>query len=188
MAKLAKMVNYLFLGRLLMYISSMRRKKLHRNIPELPFSLKQIRGAIGKEYVIKDYSYGAIRTKYPDMTKIIASTKQRKCRTLFSEGVEYARAIMKDPVQKERWLKKVRQKHRLFKYLVGKGMAIAKAEAAERQQTGAPIIWDCFVQGNEIAGLRTERFPGPAIQTCEAHSMDGVFNIEIIGVIQNKNG
>ena len=128
----------------------MRKKKLHRNIPELPWSLKQIRGAIGKEYVIKHYSYGAIKTKYPDMTRIVASTQQRKCRNLFIEGVEYAKAIMKDPVQKEEWLKKVRKKHRLFNYLVAKGMAIAKAEAAKRQEAGEEIIRRCFAKENKI--------------------------------------
>lgn len=103
---------------LLVYISRMKRKKLFRNIPELPFSLRTIRGAIGKEYVIKHYSYGAIKAKYPDMSNIIASSHQRKQRNLFREGVEYAKVIMNDPLQKEIWLKKVRKKHRLFNYLV----------------------------------------------------------------------
>ena len=60
-----------------------------------------IRGAIGKEYVIKHYRYGVIRTKYPDMTNIIASTRQRKCRDLFKEAVAYAKAVIADTVLKE---------------------------------------------------------------------------------------
>ena len=141
----------------------MKRKKLFRNIPELPWSLKTIRGAIGKEYVIKHYSYGAIKTKYPDMSKIIASTLQRKQRNLFKEGVAFAKIVMSDPVQKEVWLKKVRKKHRLFNYLVAKGIALAKAEAAKRQENGEQIIGTCFIKG--VATQKTEDSLGKRLTT-----------------------
>ena len=87
----------------------MRRKELFRTKPELPLSLRLIRGAIGKEYVIKHYSYGAIKTKYPDMTKIIASVKQRSCRNLFQKAVAYAKEVIADPVQKAAWQKRLRR-------------------------------------------------------------------------------
>ena len=144
MAKLAYKAIYLFFGEVPYYISSMKKKKLFRRIPELPFSLRTIRGAIGKEYVIKHYSYGAIKTKYPDMSNIVASSGHRKQRNFFKEAVEYAKAIMRDPIQKAAWLKKARKKHRLFNYLVGKGLAIAKAQAARREQDGGVIIQNCF--------------------------------------------
>lgn len=144
LAKMAYMAIYLFFGEVSYYISSMKKKKLFRRIPELPFSLRTIRGAIGKEYVIKHYSYGAIKTKYPNMSNIVATRLQRKQRNLFKEAVEYAKAIMGDPVQKAEWLKKARKKHRLFNYLVGKGLAIAKAKATRREQDGSVIIRNCF--------------------------------------------
>lgn len=73
-----------------------------------------ITGAIGKEYVIKHYRYGVIRTKYPDMTHIVASLRQRKCRDLFKEAVAYARAIIADPVKKTAWQKKLRKRNSVF--------------------------------------------------------------------------
>lgn len=38
-----------------------------------------VQGAIGKKYVIKHYKHGIVKTKYPDMTAIVASEKQRAC-------------------------------------------------------------------------------------------------------------
>ena len=80
-----------------------KKKKLYRRKTELSFLYKLIRGAIGKEYVIKHYSYEAIRTKYPDMSRIIAPTKQRKCRDIFKEAVAYAKQVIADPVAKAAW-------------------------------------------------------------------------------------
>jgi len=112
----------------------MRKKKLQRRKPELPFSLCLIRGAIGKEFVIKHYSYGAIRTKYPDMTNIVPSVKQQACRELFSRAHAYAKKIMADPVQKAALQKKSHRPHRVYNELIGEFMKrekTAKARAVE---------------------------------------------------------
>ena len=101
-----------------MYVWLMKKHKLQRRIPELPLILRMISGAIGKEFVIKHYCYGAIKTKYPDMTRIAASTEQRRCRNLFKEAVTYAQKIMADPVKKEEWLNKIKRKNRLFNQVI----------------------------------------------------------------------
>lgn len=73
-----------------------------------------VQGAIGTEYVIKHYSFGPIRTKFPDMTKIIASTRQKKCRNIFKEAVAYAKEVIADPERKKAWQKKLRRRNSVY--------------------------------------------------------------------------
>ena len=53
-------------------------------------------------------------TKYPDMTKIKASAKQRTCRNLFREAVVYAQMVIADPVLKAAWQKKLRRSNGVY--------------------------------------------------------------------------
>jgi len=76
---------------------------------KLPFEYNLIRGAIGKQFVIKHYRYGIVKTKFPDMSKIRASKRQRSCRNLFSAAVVYARMINNDAKQKAVWLKRIKK-------------------------------------------------------------------------------
>ncbi len=85
----------------------MRRKKL-------PLSLLMIRGGIGKQVVIKHTAWGIIMTKFPDMSGIIASTQQRKCRDLFAEAVAYAKTVIADPALKAAWQKKIRRRNGVY--------------------------------------------------------------------------
>lgn len=71
-----------------------------RQIPRLLLTL--IRGAIGKKFVVKHYKGRKIViTKYPDMSGIIPSAKQRLRRELFREAVEYAKWIVEDEERKK---------------------------------------------------------------------------------------
>ena len=115
----------------------MKRKKI-------PLLLTMIRGAIGKEFVIKHYRYGVVKTKFPDMTKIIASAGQRKCRNLFKEAVAYTKTVIADPVKKKEWEKKVKIKYRVFNRVIKEYMLAAKKAMEQRQQIGATIIRSCF--------------------------------------------
>ena len=72
--------------------------------------LTWITGKVGKDFVIKHYKYGVVKTKFPNMTKIIASAQQRKCRNLFKEAVVYANTAYADPVRKKEWWIKARNK------------------------------------------------------------------------------
>lgn len=123
-------------------------KKQHhhksRKIPTLPLSLRIVRGAIGKEFVIKHYRWGIIKTKYPDMTRIIASAGQRSCRNLFKEAVAYAKKVMADTIQKKAWRKRVRHKHRVFNQIIKAYMLEAKKAAKERVITGKYLLRFCF--------------------------------------------
>ena len=123
-------------------------RKMKRKPCKLPWLLTFVRGAIGKEYVIKHYRYGIIKTKYPDMTRIVASPGQRSCRDLFKLSVKRAQKLMDDPAQKAAWLKKVRQKHRLFNQLVKYFMLEAKKAAKKRLLEGKYLLRSCFKNMN----------------------------------------
>ena len=55
-----------------------------------------IRGAIGKDFVIKKYGKKRVISKYPDMSNIIPSAKQIKRRNIFKNAVEFAGTIYTD--------------------------------------------------------------------------------------------
>jgi hypothetical protein len=48
-------------------------------------SVFKISGAIGKQFVFKQYKDGQVVTKFPDRSGIIASASQRNCRKLFKK-------------------------------------------------------------------------------------------------------
>jgi hypothetical protein len=80
----------------------------------LPFLLQFVRGAIGKEFVIKRHKNGRIKTKYPDMTRIIASMAQRKCRDRFKEAVIYAKTVIADSEKKRQWQKRIWRRNGVY--------------------------------------------------------------------------
>ena len=106
--------------------------------------LTWITGKVGKDFVIKHYRYGAVKTKYPDMTKTIASAQQRKCRNLFKEAVIYANTVYADPVRKKEWWAKARNKGHVFNYIIKEYMLTGKEATLKRQETAIVIIRKCF--------------------------------------------
>lgn len=74
---------------------------------KIPFVLKitGTRGAIGKCYVIRyRRSCGYYMSRYPNMKNIIPSEKQKKCRRLFREALDYAMWINSNPQRKQAFL------------------------------------------------------------------------------------
>ena len=124
----------------------MKRKK-----EPIRLLLTWIRGAVGHDFVIKHYKYGVVKTKFPDMTRIIASARQRKCRNLFKEAVDYANKIYADPVKKKEWWAKARNKGHVFNYIIKQYMLAAKEAAEKRQEMATIIIRKCFDPRQEIA-------------------------------------
>src|SRR6187551_2538433 len=84
------------------------------NSVKLPLSLKIIQGAIGKKFVIKHYANGIVKSKFPDMSGIVATEAQSRCRSDFKKGVSFAKAILHDPALKREWQQKLKVKRRLF--------------------------------------------------------------------------
>lgn len=51
-------------------------------------------GTIGNQLVFKNYSYGTVVSKVPDMSSIIPTTKQKKEKSRFKRAVEYAKRVL----------------------------------------------------------------------------------------------
>ena len=68
--------------------------------PNASLLVNLYRGAIGKDYVIKRFGRDIVLSKFPDMTNIIPSAGQQKCREQFKEAVAYAKMVMNNPEQK----------------------------------------------------------------------------------------
>ena len=128
-----------------------------------------IQGAVGHDFVIKHYKYGPVKTKFPDMTRIIASAQQRKCRNLFKEAVDYANKVYADPIKKKEWANKSRKKHRVFNYIIKEYMLAAKEAATKHQEIGTIIIRKCFphLQG-AAQSCRAQRGTKSPFMSCRA--------------------
>jgi hypothetical protein len=63
-------------------------------------------GKIGNDFVIKQYKGRTIVTKYPDMSKVVPSKKQKKSQAKFAKAVAFAREVINTPALKEQWLLK----------------------------------------------------------------------------------
>jgi hypothetical protein len=62
--------------------------------------LNDLKGAIGKEIVIKQYKDKVVVSKYPDMSKVKASRRQLEGRQRMKEATAYAVSILRDPILK----------------------------------------------------------------------------------------
>ena len=87
------------------------KMKKHR----IPKHLWSLRGGFKGHFVIKHYKGGVIvMTKFPDMSGIIASAQQRRCRDLFARAVVYAKSVIADPELKKAWQKKIRRRNGVY--------------------------------------------------------------------------
>lgn len=64
-------------------------------------------GAIGKKVVLKQINGETYACKYPDMSRVKYNKKQVGYQDLFAKAVEYARAVMNDPIKREEYEKKI---------------------------------------------------------------------------------
>ena len=75
-----------------------------------------LKGTIGKQLVIKQYSNKTVVTKHPDMHNVKPSEQQVLYKTLFAEAVAYAQAINRDPQQRALYLEKVKKGQSVYHY------------------------------------------------------------------------
>lgn len=71
-------------------------------------------GQIGKQLVLKQYSFGTVVSKYPDMSKVIPSKKQLKEKGKFSKAVAFAQSIINNPQQKTVWQQKLPEGKKVY--------------------------------------------------------------------------
>ena len=133
----------------------MNNKKLYRRKPELPLLLRQMKGAVGKEFVVKHYRYGAIRTKYPDMSNVVASAKLRKCRTVFQEAVAYAKSVIADKGRKAQWQRKLRRHNGVYNAAIKEYMLREKCKKLRDRQRVNWLLWMAFRASKPVVAVRT---------------------------------
>ena len=80
--------------------------------------LHQLRGQIGKQFVVKQYGTKTVVTAYPDMSNIKPSKGQKQKRTAFAEAVAYAQAIINDPEKKALYKGKVKKRQTVYHYAI----------------------------------------------------------------------
>ncbi len=76
--------------------------------------LKDISGGIGKQLVVKQYSFGTVISAYPDMSNVKLSKLQKSKQGVFAEAVAYAQAIVRDPAKKKAYAKKLKKGERVY--------------------------------------------------------------------------
>ena len=82
---------------------------------KIPKHLRTVRGGFKGHFAIKHYKGGHIvMTKFPDMSGIIASVQQRRCRNLFAKAVVYAKSVITHPELKAAWQKKIRRRNGVY--------------------------------------------------------------------------
>lgn len=80
--------------------------------------LASLRGAIGKEIVIKQYGKKTVITKYPDMSKVKPTRHQKKGRKLFGEAVAFARSVLNNPKLKEQYESKKKKRQTVYHFAI----------------------------------------------------------------------
>jgi len=74
----------------------------------------KMRGAIGKQVVVKQYGNKTVITAYPDMSNVKPSKLQKLKRKKFAAAIEYARSIINDPLKKAAYAKKLKRGARVY--------------------------------------------------------------------------
>ena len=64
-------------------------------------------GTIAKQIVVKQYKKGTVFAKYPDRSHVKPSDKQLKDQSKFAKAVAFAKAIISDPVEKQKWQEQI---------------------------------------------------------------------------------
>jgi hypothetical protein len=70
--------------------------------------LKNAKGRIGN-VIVKQYSYGIVLSKRPNMKRVKRSPSQKNEQTRFSKAVRFAQSILRDPKLKAAYAKKLKK-------------------------------------------------------------------------------
>jgi len=76
--------------------------------------LHTMRGAVGKQMVVKQYGNKTVITAYPDMSNVKPSKLQKLKRKKFAAAIAYACTIVNDPVKKKTYAKKLQRGARVY--------------------------------------------------------------------------
>ena len=62
--------------------------------------LADMQGSLGKQLVVRKRNGKSFASKYPDMSNVVHSPKQKKEHSKFKKAVEFAQSIIKNPSKK----------------------------------------------------------------------------------------
>lgn len=98
---------------------------------------KELRGALGKEIVIKQYKGKTVITAFPGRTKKKPTKLQLLYRDDFAAGVKYAQAILQDKTKRKAYEKKVKAGQSVYHYAIAeykKKFGLKKTGAGKGRQ------------------------------------------------------
>ncbi len=78
---------------------------------------KGFSGKLGNDLIFKTYRFGTVASKYPDMSKVKLSARQKKTNRNFAEAVGYARSVIADTSLKKAYEKKAKKSGRTIYHL-----------------------------------------------------------------------
>jgi hypothetical protein len=94
--------------------------------------LSSLRGAIGKQLVIKQYAYGTVVSAYPDMSRVKSKSElQTLKRGWFAEAVKYAQSIIRDPKKKKAYSKKLKYGETVYNFAIREYLQKMSKQARE---------------------------------------------------------
>ena len=91
--------------------------------------LEVISGSIGKEVVFKRYKDKTVVSKFPDMSKVKATKRQKNQRKQITEANAYASTINRDPKLRAKYEKKLKPGESVYHYAIKEFFEKRKGEA-----------------------------------------------------------
>lgn len=76
--------------------------------------LAALSGTLGKQLVFKQYAYGTVVSRYPDMSRVKPSPLQLIYRQRLKEANAYAQRINRDPVLRAEYAKGLKKGESVF--------------------------------------------------------------------------
>lgn len=90
--------------------------------------LKGVSGAVGKQMVVKQYAYGTVVTRYPDMSRVKPSRQQKQARSVFRDAVAYAQEILRSPAKMAGYKKGLKKGETVYHKAIKEYLAKEKAK------------------------------------------------------------
>src|SRR4051794_5037700 len=88
--------------------------------------LRDLKGSLGKQLVVKQYTDKIVVTRHPDMRRIKPTELQLLYKTLFAEAVAYAQSINRDRQQRAIYLQKVKKGESVYHYALKEYLRVHK--------------------------------------------------------------
>lgn len=86
--------------------------------------VKGLRGSINRQIVIKQYAHCTVITIFPDMSRVVRSSRQKKNTKFFAQAVKYAKEILSDPEKYQAYKKALAPGQRVYNQAIREYMQL----------------------------------------------------------------